>query len=71
MVVNATWSEIGLQPSNEACSVRDLWNHSWRPNVTASTSVVSALVQSHDVVALKLTPIRNSYTTSQQQQQRE
>lgn len=56
--VNATWSEIGLQQSVNAYSVRDLWNHSWRANVTASTGVVGALVQSHDVVALKLTPIR-------------
>lgn len=58
--VHATRAEIGLQPSVNAYTVRDLSNHSWRPNVTASTGGVSALVQSHDVVALRLTPIGTS-----------
>ena len=60
VTVNATWSQIGLQPSGKAFAVRDLWSHSWRANVTVGVGVVSALVQSHDVVALKLIPIRNA-----------
>tara|TARA_B110000208_G_scaffold4136_1_gene5458 strand:- start:181 stop:2292 length:2112 start_codon:yes stop_codon:yes gene_type:complete len=63
-VINATWAEIdrvGSSTTNDdtAYTVRDLWKHSWLSNSTTSSGFgVSALVQSHDVVALKLTPIR-------------
>ena len=44
---------VGLRPG-AVCTVRDLWEHSWRGNATGR---VSATVPSHDVVAFKLTPI--------------
>ena len=56
-MIDASWAEIGVG-LHTVCSVRDLWNRSWLPNADAGSGV-SALVQSHDVVALKLTPVRN------------
>eukprot|EP01047_Picozoa_sp_COSAG01_P014931 COSAG01_NODE_737_length_13945_cov_10.858082_7_plen_492_part_00 len=51
--ITATWEAIGI-PARTACMVRDLWKHAWLPNATDDS--VGALVASHDVVALKLTP---------------
>jgi hypothetical protein len=51
--IEAQFVDVGLRPG-AVCTVRDLWEHSWRGNATGR---VSATVPSHDVVAFKLTPI--------------
>jgi alpha-galactosidase len=64
----ATWTDIGLSSSSSSMDVPmqvlDLWKHE---DLGVMTGSVTALVESHDVVALRLSPVEaDDHETNQQ-----
>lgn len=56
--ITATWEEIGIQSSSTVMKTRDLWEHQ---DVGTQAGYVTAVVDSHDVVAYRLQPAGRKY----------
>ena len=52
--ITAYWSDIGIVYNNTNMNVRDLWNHE---ELGTYSSSITFHVESHDVIALRLSPI--------------
>ena len=59
--ITAYWSDIGIVYNNTNMNVRDLWNHE---ELGIYSSLITAYVESHDVVALRLSPIEGKTSSS-------